>query len=227
MKGRVSEIFLSIQGEGLYAGERQVFVRLADCNLNCKYCDTRINSFREYEPKTLLDELRCYSSCYSNKYNSIAFTGGEPLLQKDFLKEVLGFTHKSGFQNYLETNGTLPEALAEVIDNVDIVAMDFKLPSSTGADNFWEQHRKFLKVSSRKEVFVKIVVCESTIEDDLRKALQIIKEVNPGVIMVLQPDGNEDYAAIEEKIKRFKYLSIAENIVACIIPQMHKLVGIR
>jgi 7-carboxy-7-deazaguanine synthase len=223
MKGRVSEIFLSIQGEGLYAGERQVFVRLADCNLRCKYCDTMIYSFREYEPRALLGEL----NCYSNNYHSVAFTGGEPLMQKDFLKEVLELTRKAGFKNYLETNGTLPDALAEVIDNLDIVAMDFKLPSSTGSGSFWPQHRKFLEISSRKDVFVKAVICGSTVEEDLRQTLKVISEVNSSAILVLQPDSGVDYAKIEEKLNRFKAICIDENIAVCIIPQIHKVLGLR
>jgi 7-carboxy-7-deazaguanine synthase len=223
MKGRIAEIFLSIQGEGLYVGERQVFVRLADCNLDCRYCDTRGYSFREYEPQSLIGEL----SCYRDNYKSVAFTGGEPLVQKDFLKEILALTHEAGFNNYLETNGTLAEALEEVIDNVDIVAMDFKFPSSTGQEGFWPQHRKFLKIASRKEVFIKSVICASTLESDLREAVHVIKEVNPGAILVLQPDSSADYFDIEEKIKRFKYICISENIAVCIIPQIHKLVGVK
>jgi 7-carboxy-7-deazaguanine synthase len=223
MKGRISEIFLSIQGEGLYVGERQVFVRLADCNLDCKYCDTRMQTFREYEPRVLLGEL----NSYSDKYHTVTFTGGEPLLQKDFLKETLALTRKAGFKNYLETNGTLADELGEVIDNLDIVAMDFKLPSSTGSGSFWPQHRRFLEISSRKDVFVKAVICESTVEGDLREAIKVIKEVNPGVILVLQPDSSEPYANIEEKIKRFKCICITENIAVCIIPQMHKIVGVK
>ncbi len=223
MKGKISEIFLSIQGEGLYVGQRQVFVRLADCNLDCKYCDTRINSFREYDPGVLLGEL----NCYSDNYDSVAFTGGEPLLQKDFLKEVLKLTSRAGFKNYLETNGTLPEALGEVIDNLDIVAMDFKLPSSTGGASFWPQHREFLRISSRKEVFVKIVICVSTLEEELRHGLKIIKEVNPGAILVLQPDSGEPYSGLEEKIEGFRNICIEEGVAACIIPQMHKLLGLK
>ncbi|MBN1405468.1 MAG: 7-carboxy-7-deazaguanine synthase QueE, partial [Candidatus Omnitrophica bacterium] len=39
----VLEIFSSIQGEGIYVGERQIFIRFAGCNLNCVYCDTKNN----------------------------------------------------------------------------------------------------------------------------------------------------------------------------------------
>jgi len=223
MKVRIAEIFLSIQGEGLYVGERQVFVRLADCNLDCRYCDTKIYSFREYEPQALLEEL----NRYRDNYQTVAFTGGEPLVQKEFLKEILALTHQSGFKNYLETNGTLAEALEEVIDNVNIVAMDFKFPSSTGLLDYWPQHRKFLKIASRKEVFIKAVICASTLESDLREAVRVIKEVNPAAILVLQPDSRVDYFEIEEKINRFKHICIAENIISCIIPQIHKLVGVK
>ena len=223
MKGRIAEIFLSIQGEGLYVGEKQIFVRLADCNLDCRYCDTKIYSYREYEPQALLGEL----NCYRDNYQSVTFTGGEPLVQKEFLKEILALTHQAGFKNHLETNGTLVEALEEAIDNVDIVAMDFKFPSSTGSSDHWPQHRKFLKIASLKEVFIKAVICASTLESDLREAIGVIKEVNPGAVLVFQPDSNADYSDIEEKIKRFKYICIRENIVACIIPQIHKLVGVK
>ena len=146
MKGKISEIFDSIQGEGLYLGERQIFVRFFGCNLGCKFCDTKPGRFIEYEPQELLEEIKLYpKDCHS-----ISFTGGEPLVQKDFLKEVLGLTKKQGYINYLETNGTLSDALNEVIEYLDIVAMDLKLPSSTGLEYFWEAHSKFLKIASAK-----------------------------------------------------------------------------
>lgn len=223
MKGRISEIFLSIQGEGLYVGEKQVFVRLADCNLDCRYCDTKIYSFREYEPQALLEEL----NRYRDNYQTVAFTGGEPLVQKEFLKEILALTHESGFKNYLETNGTLVQALEEVIENVDIVAMDFKFPSSTGLLDYWPQHRKFLEIASQKEVFIKAVICASTLENDIRDAIKLIKQVNPSAILVLQPDSNADYFDIGEKIKRFKHICISQKITVCVIPQIHKLVGVK
>ncbi|MBM3244109.1 MAG: 7-carboxy-7-deazaguanine synthase QueE, partial [Candidatus Omnitrophica bacterium] len=174
MKGRISEVFDSIQGEGLYLGERQVFVRFFGCNLNCRFCDTKLNSFLEYAPEELYKELKMY---HRNGHHSISFTGGEPLLQKDFLKDVLKLTHRDKLKNYLETNGTLPDALKDVIDYVHIVAMDLKLPSSSGLNSLWQVHRVFLELASRKELFIKAVICECTEEEDLMQGLKLIREV--------------------------------------------------
>jgi organic radical activating enzyme len=99
MKGKVNEIFESIQGEGVYVGERQVFVRLAGCNIVCAYCDTDTKKFKEYEPPEALTEV----TKYKGRFHSIAFTGGEPLVQKDFLRELMSLTRHHGFKNYLET----------------------------------------------------------------------------------------------------------------------------
>lgn len=224
MKGKIAEIFDSIQGEGLYWGQRQIFVRFFGCNLNgCKYCDTKLNYFTEYEPEELMSKVRLYQ----DSYHSISFTGGEPLLQKDFLKEVLKLTRKDGFKNYLETNGTLPNELEEVIDYLDIVAMDLKLPSSTGLSEFWDAHRRFLQTSSNKEVFLKTVICRSTQEKDLKEALRLIKEIGKCTILVLQPDSYEDYHLIEEKLENFRRICIEEDVTACVIPQLHKLTFIK
>jgi len=223
MTGRISEIFESIQGEGIYLGERQIFVRFFGCNLSCRFCDTKLSKFREYQPQELLEEIKTFQS----NYHSITFTGGEPLLQKDFLKEVLPLSRQAGFVNYLETNGTLPQALEELIDYLDIVAMDLKLPSSTGLEPFWDAHRQFLKISSKKEVFLKAVICQSTQEQDLRQGISIIKEINPSVVLVLQPDSAQDYSRIKEKINIFKDICREENIAACILAQVHKLVGVK
>jgi len=223
MKGRIFEVFESIQGEGLYLGERQLFVRFFGCNLSCKFCDTKLDCFMEYEPAELLAELKLYQ----NGYHSIAFTGGEPLLQADFLKETLKLTRQAGYKNYLETNGTLAGELENIIDYVDIVAMDLKLPSSTGMGRLWGLHRKFLKIASAKEVFLKAVICQSTIEEDLREALKLIKEINNSLILVLQPNSYEDKRSLLEKAENFKGICRQEGITACVIPQMHKFLGVR
>ena len=223
MKGKIAEIFESVQGEGIYFGEKQLFIRFFGCNLNCQYCDTKLKYFLEYEPQELFREL----TRYQDNYHSISFTGGEPLLQKDFLKEVLKFTAHRGYKNYLETNGTLYQELKEVIDHVDIIAMDVKLPSSTATGDFWKAHRDFLDIASKKEVFLKSVVCASTTADDLEQACKLIKAVNHSVILVLQPDSRLKEGEITEKLQEFRALVEKNKITACIIPQMHNIIGIK
>jgi len=223
MKGKISEVFESIQGEGVYLGERQIFVRFFGCNLECRFCDTRLNTFFECEPEELFEMIKKYP----RDYHSIAFTGGEPLLQKDFLKAVLELTHSAGYRNYLETNGTLFVELKEIIDYVDIVAMDLKLASSTGMENYWRAHRHFLEIASRKEVFLKAVICTSTEEEDLLDGIKLIKEILKAPILVLQPNSYEDRISLDRKLERFRDICINENIPACIIPQVHKVIGVR
>jgi len=223
VKAKIAEVFDSVQGEGIYLGEKQIFVRFFGCNLNCSFCDTKLNKFTEFDLNGLIEELKLYNG----SYHSISFTGGEPLLQKDFLKEILRLTRLEGYRNYLETNGTLFAELKEAIDYVDIVSMDLKLPSSSGMGNLWWMHRKFLEIASQKEVFLKAVICHSTEENDLKEAIELINEVNKSAILVLQPNFHENNSALMEKILNFQKICREGKIVAVVIPQMHKMVGIK
>ncbi len=222
-KARIAEVFDSVQGEGLYLGEKQIFVRFFDCNLSCSYCDTKLDRFMEYEPQELFEEIKLYR----DKYHSISFTGGEPLLYNIFLKEILKLTKARGHKHYLETNGTLVPELESLIDQIDIVAMDLKFPSSSGMGNLWSMHRKFLKIASRKEVFLKAIICQATLEDDLRVALNLIKEESPASVLILQPNSYENSSTLDEKLMRYKEICSQENVTACVIPQIHKIVGLK
>ena len=224
MTGKITEIFESVQGEGLYFGERQLFVRFSGCNLKCKFCDTRQDIFIECDLRQLFGKIMAYK----DKYRFISFTGGEPLLQVDFLKQIMELTHKSRFKNYLETNGTLAEALSDVIEYVDIISMDIKLPSSTGIrENLWLKHRKFLKVASKKDTFLKAVVSEDTTDADLYTAINLIREAGKGMVLVLQPNYYDDYRKLETKLNKFKDACMKEGVISCIIPQMHKMMGLQ
>ncbi len=223
MTGKISEIFKSFQGEGLYVGERQLFVRFFGCNLNCRYCDTKLDHFREYNIEELCVEInRLGGGCHS-----ISFTGGEPLTQKDFLKEVMASTKKNGFRNYLETNGSLPDALKEVVEHVDIIAMDFKLPGSTGMKDFWKEHKRFLEVAKEKEVFVKAVISTSTAEADFKDAISLINQSNAAPVLVLQPDASDKSGDLAEKIHRFRQIAEENNVTSCVLSQLHKIIGAR
>jgi organic radical activating enzyme len=221
MNARVSEIFESFQGEGIYVGQPQVFVRLYGCNLSCKYCDTRLYRFTEMTPAQFLWEL----SAFSGKVQAVSFTGGEPLLQAQFLAAVLAQTRQMGFAVHLETNGTLPRALEQVIDQVDVVAMDLKLPSSTGCRPFWEEHRQFLKIASRKEVFLKAIITGDTVERDIKQCCAVVSEIYAQGVLVLQPDAHAGNDALAPALRRMQAICSGFGVTSCVIPQVHKLVG--
>ena len=105
--------------------------------------------------------------------------------------------------------------------------MDIKLPSSVEMAGFWEEHRKFFEVASRKEVFVKAVICKNTTKDDLWLALSLMRSINRAAILVLQPDSNEDFTQLEPKVDRLRDLCAIEGITSCVIPQVHKVIGLR
>ena len=165
----IVEIFESIQGEGINIGENQLFIRFSGCNLNCKYCDT--NHSKEistsWSTENLLKEIENF------KGKTIALTGGEPLLHTEFLKEVLSQTEKN---IYLETNGTLPDKLAKIIDLVSVVAMDIKLQSSTGQKNQFEKNEEFAHIASQKVAFIKIVFDENITDEEILKTIEIAKK---------------------------------------------------
>jgi len=223
VNAKIREVFDSIQNEGIYMGERQVFVRFFGCNLQCGYCDTKMTHFTEYEPQALMDEIKRHPRISG----VISYTGGEPLLQSGFLKEMMPLALKNNYRNYLETNGTLPEALAEIIDHVNVIAMDVKLPSSTGLGPIWDKHRAFLKLALKKDVFIKAILCESTSDEDIQSLICMIQDSRSAVPLVFQPNYNEDPEILRAKAEKYKLLCSHEGIAACFIPQMHRLLGVK
>ncbi|MBU1112488.1 MAG: 7-carboxy-7-deazaguanine synthase QueE [Candidatus Omnitrophica bacterium] len=221
MKAKISEIFKSIQGEGLYQGREQVFVRFFGCNLNCRFCDTRFEFFKEATLEDLVVEINSFGSGHS-----VSLTGGEPLLQVGFLGDLIKELKKQGQTTYLEANGTLPDKLSQVIDNIDIVAMDFKLPSSTGDRRFWSEHRKFLEIARSKKVFVKVVIGKNTQISDLEKAIEIVGETDREVPFILQPE-NPFEDELEDKLDNFKKICQKGLADVRVIPQLHKIIGVR
>lgn len=221
-KAKIVEIFSSIQGEGLYVGEVQTFVRFYGCNIDCGFCDESVkNKFREYSSRELI-------SAIVRKGNKVvSFTGGEPLLYAGFLKEVLAHLKKKGFIAYLETNGILKNKLLEIIDFLDIISMDIKLPSSTGLEAYWEDHAGFLKEAVKKKVFVKSVITDKTSISDIKKAVAVIKGVDKDIFFILQPVMINNRMRKIKSAYRFLDMANSELNNVRLIPQVHKILGLK
>ena len=112
---KVNEIFHSLQGEGFNSGRPVTFIRLADCNLNCTWCDT---DFDTYNILTL-DEICTIVKGFA--LDSIVITGGEPTIHKNLLNLVHALK-QSGYWVALETNGVngLPDELHKLFDYISV-----------------------------------------------------------------------------------------------------------
>lgn len=231
IEAEISDIFSSIQGEGLFVGAKQIFVRFRQCNLACSFCDESWHTeSRSYTPLELMTEVK-YLDTNKGPHHSVSLTGGEPLMYVDYLPTFLRFLRKNKMKSYLETNGTLPEALACVIDQVDIIAMDFKLPSSADIRPYWDEHFEFLKIAVKKDVFVKVVVTSKTTKEDVAQAVSIIKRLKRDVPLVLQPATPRlPHEKVVENSRLLEFLDIGAkgHIEGMrVIPQMHKVLGVK
>lgn len=114
---QLHHLFLTIQGEGPFAGTPAVFVRLFGCNLQCPLCDTDYtSSLVNVAPQFLVDEAKIF---FQNKPGLIVFSGGEPFRQNitPAVKALLA----AGFKVQIETNGTLPPPPDLPVEEITIV----------------------------------------------------------------------------------------------------------
>ncbi len=239
----IDEIFSSVQGEGPRIGERHIFVRFQGCHIRCRFCDTPAaiqlhgdicraqRSLASWEQEMVQNPLTadrlsqlCTRLALPGLLQVLSLTGGEPLLQRDFLSAWLP-QMRPAFRIYLETNGIQFEALQQVVDFIDVVSMDIKLPSATGLRPFWEEHRKFLVATRGKECFVKAVMTNDTSLDDIITAARIISSTDPSVPFILQPaSGNSAPAPAMLLAFQEKALEILGDVR--VIPQVHKMLQV-
>lgn len=229
---RVIEVFPSIQGEGIHAGRRHLFVRFWNCNMACHYCDTDYRGpYREVTQEALLGEVETLLH-QQGPFHAVSLTGGEPLLWASFLKSWLPKLKSLGARTYLETNGTLEPAFKEISDWIDIVAMDLKPPSATADRSVWTEHEVFLRSAKAtgRELFVKVVVTADTQEEELRQSFGLVARVDPRIPVVLQPVtpwGPVRQAPSEEQITRWTRAGEETLSDVRVLPQMHRILGVK
>lgn len=207
-------------------GQRMTFVRFLGCNLSCNYCDVPECQKREgpfvYNQKTFNNPIEVDFIIDKITEDIVAMTGGEPLLQPLFLLQLCEDLKKAGKTIYLETNGTLPGAFEMVLPYVDIVALDFKIPTATGRPGMWKKHEEVLKLAGKKEVFVKMVINENIIPREIDNVVSIIEKINKNIPLIIQPVyGSKIVNILDIQKKMLKRLADVR-----IIPQVHKYLNL-
>ena len=240
----IYEIFSGVQGEGVYVGRRQLFVRLCGCNLSCRYCDTPESRqailFAHVEQPLGSRSFELQSNPISSAelasrieridpkrtHSAVSLTGGEPLLAANFLAELI--LQCEGRKFYLETNGTLPTELKKVADLVETIAMDIKLPSAAGAGADLDTAREFLATAAKTDVFVKVIVTEQTSRKEIVAATEVVASVSgdiPFVIQPVTPKSAEMHAPGSERVFELQMAALDILSDVRVIPQVHKLMG--
>ena len=124
-----AEIFASVQGEGVSAGTPSVFVRVAECNLSCEWCDTKYTwDWDHYDRAAqVLDQsvdevLARILALAGSSIRNVVLTGGEPLLHQADLAALGTHLKQGGFRIEIETNGAIESTpdLETVVDQWNV-----------------------------------------------------------------------------------------------------------
>jgi 7-carboxy-7-deazaguanine synthase len=162
---KITEIFLSLQGESSRVGLPTVFVRLTGCPLRCQYCDTAyaFHGGRWMEQDEVISQVVAYG------VRQVCVTGGEPLAQKACLP-LLRRLSDDGYAVSLETSGALD---ISAVDSRVMRIVDVKTPGSGEVQrNIWNN---LDQLTSNDEV--KFVLCS---REDYDWAASIIQQYRIG-----------------------------------------------
>lgn len=186
----INEIFYSIEGEGIRAGQLAIFIRLNGCNLRCSYCDTKyaLNNKNNYiDINTIINKIKKYNC------KNITITGGEPLLQPNII-DIINSMPEYTFN--LETNGSI--SINSYLLKNTIITMDYKTINSK-----MESYMNLKNLSLlRKKDVLKFVVSS---KEDIEQAFKIIYKYKPKCNIFLSPVFNKiSGSEIVEEMKKYK-----------------------
>ena len=199
---RITEIFHSIQGESSHAGRPCAFVRLAGCNLRCRWCDSEY-TFTGGE-RMSIDEVVRQVKSYG--CDLVEVTGGEPLAQSEAL-DLIRRLCDEGFEVLLETSGSIDIA---PVDPRTTIILDIKCPGSGEATkNRWEnlQHLK-----AKDEI--KFVIAGRSDYDWARRVIEE-RDLRKWTILMSPVWGEMDLKSLAEWM-------LADRVPARLQTQLHK-----
>lgn len=238
-EAQLTEVFSSVQGEGMLIGCRQIFIRFAHCNLKCRYCDTSFekvsscrvedapgsSNFRTLANPVSFETLDAILADWIEKapemHHSISLTGGEPLVQGDLLADWAPRLADM-LPLYLETNGTLPEPLVPILPHLSWISMDIKLSSATGTPTPWQEHCNFLAHARQTNCQVKVVVTEETPLREVEAVARMLSETAPEVPLILQPVTRKGKVSVPgDLLLQFQSAAVRNHAIVRVIPQTH------
>ncbi len=187
---KISEIFHSIQGEGILAGVSSVFIRTSGCNLRCTWCDTPYTSWKPEGTDQTIDSILEAVRQYPARH--MVLTGGEPMLFEESIA-LCDELRKLGHHITIETAGTLYRPVP-----CDLMSISPKLSNSTPQqDPYWSiQHDK---VRMQPEVLRRLMDhCDYQLKfvvsspEDLCEIDPLVErlEAEPGKVL-LMPEGRD------------------------------------
>jgi 7-carboxy-7-deazaguanine synthase len=142
----ISEVFYSLQSEGIFVGRPCVFIRAAGCNLRCAWCDTPYTSWSPRGETKTVEQLMAATESWRD-VKHVAVTGGEPMLQKD-LAQLVDALRARGHFVAIETAGTIYH------DNIkpDFFSISPKLHNSFPG----KEHDRELKIHRSNNTFAQL-----------------------------------------------------------------------
>ncbi|URZ01385.1 pyruvate formate-lyase-activating protein [Clostridium felsineum] len=212
----------SIETMGLVDGPGiRVVVFFAGCRLRCAFChnpDTwNINSGEEISPEDLLKKVKRYKNYFDRSGGGITCSGGEPLMQPEFLKEFLKLCKENGINTTVDTAGFGCNHYEEILKYTDYVLLDIKHINSEGYKNLtggdMNEFYKFVSEvnNSKAVVWIRHVMVPGITDnyesmDRLAKIVQKVKRVEKVEILPYHTLGIKKYEklAIEYKLKGIK-----------------------
>jgi 7-carboxy-7-deazaguanine synthase len=201
---QIADIFVSLQGEGKNQGRPCLFIRLAGCNLDCAWCDTKESRSGgiSMSMDTILEQIWRVNPAY------VCITGGEPLLQAEALVPLLASLSRRGAEIDIETNGTIDFS---PLQQYASVCMDVKCPSSG------EKSDTGLLSKIRQQDTVKFVVND---ENDCLYAQNIIASNKIAGEIFFSPVFGTDYKVISKFI-------LTHSLPVRMQVQLHKVIGVK
>ena len=205
---QINEIFKSIQGEGPNFGKPAIFLRTAQCNLKCTWCDTKYTwDWKNYDyakevKEMTIEEIKEQLLDYEIKH--LVITGGEPLLQQDDIADLLSFL-KPDFYVEIETNCTiLPNKM--LTDLVDQWNVSPKTENSGNPLELYENDECYYFFANQENCFFKYVVEDETDIPEIKKFVTKYKIPEKRVQLMTQASTKEEISMKEKSISELAKL---------------------